>query len=104
MDLEEKESREEFRREIGDALIANLKRLRKEKGLSQEDLSLRATLVRTHVHLIEKGQRFPNLDTVHRLAGALGVEPGELLKGLYWRPDESGGDGLVTDEPPGERA
>jgi transcriptional regulator with XRE-family HTH domain len=100
---EAENSREEFRREAGDAFIANLKRLRTQSGLSQENLSLRASLTRTHVGLIENGERLPKVDTIHRLAGALGIEPGELLAGFYWRPDEPGDGGHVTDEPPQER-
>lgn len=96
-------ARGEFRLEAGAAFIANLKRLRDESGLSQENLSLRASLVRTHVGKIENGERLPKLETIHRLAGALGVEPRELLADFYWRPDGSGGTGRVTDEPPKER-
>jgi transcriptional regulator with XRE-family HTH domain len=96
-------SRGEFRTEAGAAFIARLKRLREENGLSQENLSLRASLVRTHVGKIENGERLPELDTIHRLSGALGVEPRELLADFYWRPDEFGGTGRVTDEPPKER-
>jgi transcriptional regulator with XRE-family HTH domain len=94
------ETRTEFRREARDAFIVNLKRLRAQSGLSQENLSLRASLVRTHVGLIENGERLPEIDTIHRLAGALGVEPGELLTGFYWRPDGPGRNGRVTSKPP----
>jgi transcriptional regulator with XRE-family HTH domain len=91
-----------FRRETGEAVIANLKKLRAATDLSQEELSLRAKLSRNHVWSIENGKRFPQIDTVCKLAGALGVEPARLLEGFYWRPDEFGGDGQVTTEPPKE--
>lgn len=81
-------------------MITNLRRLQKASGLSQENLSLRAKLSRNHVHSILKGERLPELDTVYKLAGALGVAPAELVQGFYWRPDETGGYGQVTDEPP----
>jgi transcriptional regulator with XRE-family HTH domain len=81
-------------------VAANLSRLRAISGLSQENLSLRAKLSRNHVHSIEKAERLPEIDIIYKLAGALGVDPIELLPGFYWRPDESGGDGTVTDEPP----
>jgi transcriptional regulator with XRE-family HTH domain len=96
-------SRAEFRQEASAAVIANLKRLRKASGLSQENLSLRASLARSHVGKIENGERLPEIDTIYRLAGALGVEPKELLGRFYWRPDDVGGDGHITDEPPKER-
>jgi transcriptional regulator with XRE-family HTH domain len=101
MAREQSEDRKEFREEARDAFITNLKRLREKSGLSQENLSLRASLTRTHVGLIENRERLPEIDTIHRLAGALGVEPGELFRGFYWRPDQSSGGGQVTDEPPG---
>jgi transcriptional regulator with XRE-family HTH domain len=102
-DEERQDPRDEFRREAREAFIINLKRLRKASGLSQENLSLRASLARTHVGKIENRERAPKIDTIHRLAGALGVEPGELLAAFYWRPDERGCDGQITDEPPKER-
>jgi hypothetical protein len=45
---EQKKARKEFRREAGEAFIANLERLRDEKGFSQEELSLKARLNRAH--------------------------------------------------------
>lgn len=103
VDSEGREARKQFRREAGDAFAVNLKRLRTASGLSQEDLSRRAELIRTHVGLIERGARLPEIDTIHRLAGALGVQPGELLEGFYWRPNESGGASHMSNEPPKER-
>jgi transcriptional regulator with XRE-family HTH domain len=88
MPREVDESRAEFRRKANDAVIANLKRLRGERGLSQENLSLKASLVRTHVNLIENRKLLPEIDTLYRLAGALEVEPGALLEGFQWRADE----------------
>jgi transcriptional regulator with XRE-family HTH domain len=100
MDEEVPEERKKFRGEVEKAFSDNLKRLRAETGLSQEKLSLRASLVRTHVGLIENCEMLPELDTVDRLAGALGVHPGELLAGLFWRPDDSPEGGHGTDLPP----
>lgn len=97
---EELRSRDELRRKAGKTFSANLKRIREASGLSQENLSLRATLVRSHVGKLEKEGQIPEIDTIYRLAGALGVEPRELIAEFYWRPDETGGDGYVTAEPP----
>jgi transcriptional regulator with XRE-family HTH domain len=41
---------------------------------------------RTHVRLIQNGERLPQVDTVIRLASALNVDPGELLQGVVWKP------------------
>jgi transcriptional regulator with XRE-family HTH domain len=100
MDQEASEPRKKFRGEAEAAFAANLKRLRTKTGLSQENLSYRASLSRPHVGLIENCEMLPELDTVWRLAGALGVDPGELLTGLHWRPDESVERGHGTEEPP----
>jgi transcriptional regulator with XRE-family HTH domain len=93
---------DELRRKASAAFISNLKRLRETSGLSQENLSIRASLARSHVGKLENSDGLPEIDTVYKLAGALGVEPRELLPAIYWLPGEPGKGGLVTDEPPAE--
>jgi transcriptional regulator with XRE-family HTH domain len=61
---------------------ANLKRLRKEKGLTQEDLGSRSGLHRTHIGYLENGARLPWLPTIYLIANALGVDAGLLLAGF----------------------
>jgi transcriptional regulator with XRE-family HTH domain len=65
---------------------ANLTQLRKAADLSQEELSFRASVHRTQISLIEGGHRMPRLDTLIKLAGALGVTLQDLLKGISWEP------------------
>lgn len=60
-------------------LSRNLRRLRTEKGWSQEDLADRAGLHRTYVSGVERGVRNPTITIVAALAKALGVPPAELL-------------------------
>lgn len=64
----------------------NLIRLRKQAGLSQELLAKRAGLHRTAIGLLEKGARVPRIDTLIKLASALGVEAADLLEGIDWQP------------------
>jgi DNA-binding XRE family transcriptional regulator len=64
----------------------NLARCRKRVGLSQEELAVRASLHRTAVGQIERGERVARVDTLVKLAGSLGLPPGELLVGLGWEP------------------
>jgi transcriptional regulator with XRE-family HTH domain len=64
----------------------NLMVLRKRTGLSQEELGFRANLHRTEVSQLERGTRLARIDTRVKLAGALRVTPGELLKGIAWSP------------------
>jgi transcriptional regulator with XRE-family HTH domain len=59
-----------------------LRRLRRERDLSQEELGLRADLDRNYVGGIERGERNPTLVNICRLAGALGVEVTALLEGV----------------------
>lgn len=56
-----------------------VRELRKELGLSQEDLAERADLHRTYVGSIERGERNVALINIHRLAKALKVAPRDLL-------------------------
>lgn len=56
-----------------------LRELREARGVSQEQLSFDAKLHRTHISLIERGQRSVRLETVLRLALALRVQPAELM-------------------------
>ena len=98
VDREVEDARQRFRREVSDAFASNMKRIRKAEGLTQEDLSLRAGLNRIHVGLIERGARVPSLDTVYKLAGGLGVRPGELVDGFRWLPEGNAGAGGKPEE------
>lgn len=57
-----------------------LKTLRKEKGLSQEELALKSGLNRPYISGIEQGKRNVSLEVMEKLAEALGVEIGELVR------------------------
>lgn len=56
-----------------------IQRCRIEKGLTQEVLSGLAGLDRTHYSKIERGLRSPTIDTLFKIAGALGVPPHQLI-------------------------
>lgn len=64
----------------------NLVRERKRVGLSQEALGFRASMHRTEIGLLERGTRLPRIDTLIKLAGALGCDPADLLAGIEWEP------------------
>jgi transcriptional regulator with XRE-family HTH domain len=59
---------------------------RRRAGLSQEELGFRASLHRTEISELERGTRLARIDTLIKLAGALSVPPGDLLKGMAWTP------------------
>jgi XRE family transcriptional regulator, regulator of sulfur utilization len=52
---------------------------RLEIGLSQEALSSLASVERSHMGKIERGEHLPNLVLILRLAQALKIRPGELV-------------------------
>ena len=64
----------------------NLSQARKRAGLSQEEAGIRASLHRTEIGLLERGERVPRIDTAIKLAGAIGVSLGELIEGIEWSP------------------
>jgi transcriptional regulator with XRE-family HTH domain len=66
----------------------NLARLREDAEVTQEDLAYRASLHRTEIGLLEHGGRIPRIDTLAKLAGALGVPPAALLEGIVWESGE----------------
>ena len=61
-------------------IAQNVRRLRKGKGLSQEELAEVCGYHRTYVGGIERGERNITIATLEALAGALGVEPLRLLE------------------------
>jgi transcriptional regulator with XRE-family HTH domain len=60
-------------------LAKNLRRLRQEKNLSQEEFAHEAGIHRTYISDLERGTRNPTITIVEKIAAYLGVLPGELL-------------------------
>ena len=54
--------------------------LRTEKGMSQENLSAFAGIARSHLTMLENGRKTARIDTVFRIAEALGIKPSELIR------------------------
>ena len=63
----------------------NLTWLRKEAGLSQQAVAERAGLHRVEVSLLERGLRMPRLETILKMAGAVEVDPCELIREMHWQ-------------------
>jgi transcriptional regulator with XRE-family HTH domain len=57
----------------------NLKRYRKARGLSQEELAHEVDVHRTYMGGLERGERNLSLRSVERLAAQLNMSPLELL-------------------------
>ena len=78
--------------DLREMFAINLRRLRHDKGLSQDDLAYEAEISRSYLSQLEKGKYNVSLKIIGKLAAVLGVEPAELLKsplkksgkGCYW--------------------
>jgi transcriptional regulator with XRE-family HTH domain len=58
----------------------NFARLRREKGLTQEDVSARAGFSQQYLSGLERGKRNPSIVTIYELAQALGVDHMDLVR------------------------
>ena len=67
----------EFKRE---AISRVIRRIRKERKLSQEVVSGFAGIARSHLAMIETGTRQPNFETIWNLANAFEMKPHELVQ------------------------
>lgn len=67
----------DFKREVIGKVI---RRLRKERKLSQEVVSGFAGMARSHLAMIESGTKLPNFETIWNIANALELKPHELVK------------------------
>lgn len=66
--------------DLRQVFAANLRRLRHERGLSQEGLAYEAEVNRTYLSKLEKGASYVGLEIIGKLADVLKVEPAELFK------------------------
>lgn len=57
----------------------NVRKFRKLRGLTQEQLALDTEMERSYVSDLERGTRNPSVRAVDRLAKALSVQPHQLL-------------------------
>ncbi len=67
---------------IRELFATNLRRLRNERGLSQEKLADQAEIDRTYVSLLERCKYAVSIDVLAKLAEVLHVEPADLLRQL----------------------
>ena len=66
--------------DLRQVFAANLRRLRHQKGLSQETLAYEAGVNRSYLSKLERGATYAGLEIIGKLADVLGIEPDELLK------------------------
>lgn len=65
----------------------NLRRYREARGISQEDFADVFKVHRTYIGGVERGERNLSLQSVERIAEAIGVDPVDLLRVSGAMPD-----------------
>ena len=68
------------RMSIQSRVSRNIQRIRREKDLSQEEVTHRADIHQTYLSGVETGKRNPSILVVERIAKALGVDVSEIFK------------------------
>ena len=58
----------------------NMKSIREEKNMSQGDIYRATKIERAYISNLEAGKQNPTLETIEKIAEALGVEVSELTK------------------------
>jgi transcriptional regulator with XRE-family HTH domain len=86
----------ELSESVGKAFGVRLAAARQKAKLTQEELGYLSSIHRTEVGQLERGRHTPRLDTVIKLAGALNIEPCQLIGDLRWTPPAAGpGDSVL---------
>ncbi|WP_238123097.1 MULTISPECIES: helix-turn-helix domain-containing protein [unclassified Xanthobacter] len=65
---------------LRERVARNLRRLRQEKSVSQEELAHRAQVNRNYVGMLEREEYAATVDMLEKLADALDVDPNEFLR------------------------
>ncbi|PRD43057.1 XRE family transcriptional regulator [Phyllobacterium phragmitis] len=65
---------------LRERVARNLRRLRQEKSISQEELAHRAQINRNYVGMVEREEYSISVDKLEKLADALGVDPAEFFR------------------------
>lgn len=60
-------------RELSNKFGELIKQIRKEKGISQEELGFRSNVHRTYIGMIERGEKNITLENIEKIAKGLGI-------------------------------
>lgn len=66
--------------DIRHLFAANLRRIRQEKGFTQEKLAHDSDVDRAHVSKLERGVAYVGLEIIGKFSNVLGVRPDEFLR------------------------
>jgi transcriptional regulator with XRE-family HTH domain len=95
------DARDRLRAEAREHLAVTIEGLLRQERLSVDELAERSKIDRPVLERILRGEAEASFDSVYRLAGALGVEPGRLFEGIAWVPDGAGGGRFRRDDAQG---
>lgn len=80
-----------------------IKRVREERGITQEELASRMNVNAQNISSYERGERCPSLFWMNRLYDALEIDAAKFTEGLYNRlNEESTGPNVIRIDPVGE--
>jgi transcriptional regulator with XRE-family HTH domain len=65
---------------LRETVAMNLQKLRRAKGMSQEELAARADINRNYVGMLERNEHAPTIEMLEKLALGLDVDPADLFK------------------------
>ena len=65
---------------LGEIVAKNLRQIRQERQLSQEELAHRVGIHRNYVGMIERCENSPTVDMIERLSKVLQIDPAILFK------------------------
>lgn len=75
----------------------NIKRIRKEKGLTQKELGELCGINEANIRKYENGKQNPKIETIRRIANALGVPLNDLMPDSFEQTVQIGHDLIATD-------
>ena len=78
------------------AVAKRVAEARRARGMTQEELAAKADVSPTHVSVLERGVKLPNLDTFIAIANALEVSADYLLQDVVSRSEESQSNELTS--------
>lgn len=70
---------EEFQKQFG----LYLKKMRRMRNMSQEDLAATTGLTKQYISTVERGLSRPGIDTLYKLANGLGITVSDLFRFEY---------------------
>jgi transcriptional regulator with XRE-family HTH domain len=65
---------------LREIVAMNLQKLRRAKGMSQEELAARADINRNYVGMLERNEHAPTIEMLEKLALGLEVDPADFLR------------------------